>query len=150
MSEKQIKNMIANTFLDIADALETGSFGKKPVIGVAVAGTEHGMDNIYAGVKLAEKKGYKAVVIEGEDAHKQMEKMLDAGEIQGAVTMHYPFPIGVSTVGRVVTPGMGKELYLATTTGTSSTDRVESMVKNAVYGIIAAKASGVELSLIHI
>ncbi|MFR2966315.1 MAG: glycine reductase, partial [Anaerovoracaceae bacterium] len=63
MSEKQIKNMIANTFLDIADALETGSFGKKPVIGVAVAGTEHGMDNIYAGVKLAEKKGYKAVVI---------------------------------------------------------------------------------------
>ena len=29
MSEKQIKNMIANTFLDIADALETGSFGKK-------------------------------------------------------------------------------------------------------------------------
>ena len=138
MSEKQIKNMIANTFLDIADALETGSFGKKPVIGVAVAGTEHGMDNIYAGVKLAEKKGYKAVVIEGEDAHKQMEKMLDAGEIQGAVTMHYPFPIGVSTVGRVVTPGMGKELYLATTTGTSSTDRVESMVKNA------AKASGVE------
>ena len=108
---------------------------------MAVAGTEHGMDNIYAGVKLAEKKGYKAVVIEGEDAHKQMEKMLDAGEIQGAVTMHYPFPIGVSTVGRVVTPGMGKELYLATTTGTSSTDRVESMVKNAVYGIIAAKAS---------
>ena len=144
MSEKQIKNMIANTFLDIADALETGSFGKKPVIGVAVAGTEHGMDNIYAGVKLAEKKGYKAVVIEGEDAHKQMEKMLEAGEIQGAVTMHYPFPIGVSTVGRVITPGMGKELYLATTTGTSSTDRVESMVKNAVYGIIAAKASGVE------
>ena len=116
MSEKQIKSMIANTFLDIADALETGSFGKKPVIGVAVAGTEHGIDNIYAGVKLAEKKGYKAVVIEGEDAHKQMEKMLDNGEIQGAVTMHYPFPIGVSTVGRVITPGMGKELYLATTT----------------------------------
>ena len=144
MSEKQIKNMIANTFLDIADALETGSFGKKPVIGVAVAGTEHGMDNIYAGVKLAEKKGYNAVVIEGEDVHKQMYKMLEAGEIQGAVTMHYPFPIGVSTVGRVITPGMGKELYLATTTGTSSTDRVESMVKNAVYGIIAAKASGVE------
>ncbi|MBQ9961515.1 MAG: glycine reductase [Firmicutes bacterium] len=143
MSEKQIKKMIANTFLDIADALETGSFGKKPVIGVAVAGTEHGMDNIYKGVEIAEKKGFKAVVIEGEDAHKQMEAMLESGEIQGAVTMHYPFPIGVSTVGRVVTPGMGKEMYLATTTGTSSTDRVEGMVKNAVYGIIAAKASGV-------
>lgn len=143
MSEKQIKKMIADTFLDIADALETGSFGKKPVIGVAVAGTEHGMDNIYEGVKLEEKKGFKAVVIEGEDAHKKMEKMLDEGEIQGAVTMHYPFPIGVSTVGRVITPGKGKEMFLATTTGTSSTDRVEGMVKNAVYGIISAKACGI-------
>ena len=136
--------MIADTFLDIADALETGSFGKKPVIGIAVAGTELGMDNIYEGAALAEKRGYKTVVIDGEDAHKEMERMLDAGEIDGAVTMHYPFPIGVSTVGRVVTPGRGREMFLATTTGTSSTDRVEGMVKNAVYGIIAAKACGIE------
>lgn len=144
MSEKQIKKMIADTFLNIADGLETGSFGKTPVIGVAVAGSEHGMDNIENAVRLAEKKGCKAVIIEGEDAHKQMEKMLDAGEIDGAVTMHYPFPIGVSTVGRVITPAVGKEMYLATTTGTSSTDRIEGMVKNAIYGIISAKASGVE------
>lgn len=33
-------------------------------------------------------------------------------------------------------------MIIATTTGTSSTDRVESMVKNAVYGIITAKALG--------
>ena len=143
MSEKQIKEMIANTFLDVADALETGSFGRKPVIGVAVSGTEHGMDNIYEGIRLAGKKGFKAVAIEGEDAHKKMEKMLADGEIQGAVTMHYPFPIGVSTIGRVITPGKGREMFLASTTGTSSTERVEGMVKNAVYGIIAAKASGV-------
>lgn len=146
MSENKIKEMIAGTFLEIADALETGTFGKQPVIGVAVSGTEHGMDNIYEGVRLAEKKGCKAVVIEGEDAHKRMEQMMDAGEIDGAVTMHYPFPIGVSTVGRVITPGCGREMFLATTTGTSSTDRVEGMIKNAVYGIIAAKASGIEPS----
>lgn len=144
MSEKHIREMIAGTFLDVADALETGTFGKQPVIGVAVSGTEHGMDNIREGVELAEKRGFKAVVIEGEDAHKRMEQLLADGEIQGAVTMHYPFPIGVSTVGRVVTPGRGREMFLAATTGTSSTDRVEGMVKNAVYGIIAAKASGVE------
>ena len=35
-------------------------------------------------------------------------------------------------------------MFVATTTGTSSTDRVEGMVKNAIYGVIAAKASGVE------
>ena len=57
--------------------------------------------------------------------------------------MHYPFPIGVSTVGRVITPAKGKEMFVANTTGTSSGDRIEGMIKNAVYGIITAKASGV-------
>ncbi len=33
-------------------------------------------------------------------------------------------------------------MFIATTTGTSGTERVENMVKNAVYGIVAAKASG--------
>jgi len=70
--------------------------------------------------------------------------MLGSGEADGAVTMHYLFPIGVSTVGRVVTPGKGKAMYIATTTGTSSTDRVEGMVKNTLYGIITAKACGIK------
>lgn len=144
MSEMQIRKMIADTFLDIADALETGTFQKTPVIGIAVSGSEHGMENIHQAVRLAEKRGCRAVIIDGDDAHKKMEKMLESGEIDGAVTMHYPFPIGVSTIGRVITPAAGKEMYIASTTGTSSTDRIESMVRNAVYGIIAAKASGVE------
>ena len=70
--------------------------------------------------------------------------MLDTGAIDGCVTMHYPFPIGVSTVGRVVTPGKGKEMFIATTTGTSATDKVEAMIKNAIYGIITAKACGIK------
>ena len=68
-----------------------------------------------------------------------MEELLESGEIDAAVTMHYPFPVGVSTVGKIITPGMGKAMYLATTTGTSDTDRVSAMVKNAIYGIIAAR-----------
>ena len=122
---------------------QSGPVVSRPVIGIAAEGSELGMETIYEGVALAERKGYKAIIIEGDDAHKKMEAMLASGEIQGAVTMHYPFPIGVSTVGRVITPGRGKDLYLATTTGTSSVDRVEGMVKNAIYGIIASKASGV-------
>jgi len=43
----------------------------------------------------------------------------------------------------VVTPALGRDLYLATTTGTSDTDRVGAMVKNAVNGVIAAKAMGI-------
>ena len=37
-----------------------------------------------------------------------MEEMLANGEVDGAVTMHFPFPIGVSTVGRCSDTGKGK------------------------------------------
>ena len=144
MSDKRIKTLIADTFLEVADALETGQYGKKPVIGFASEGSEHGEDNIKRAMELAAYKGLDARLIEGEDIHKEMEKLLDSGEIDAAVTMHYPFPIGVSTVGKVITPGIGKPMYLATTTGTSDTDRIAGMVKNAIYGIIAAKADGIE------
>lgn len=143
MSEQQIKRMVADTFLALADAIETGRFAKQPAIGVAVSGTELGMETIREGVRLAESRGFRATIIDGEDAHKRMEAMLKCGDIDGAVTMHYPFPIGVSTVGRVVTPGRGREMFLAATTGTSATDRVTAMVKNTIYGIIAAKACGI-------
>lgn len=56
--------------------------------------------------------------------------------------MHYSFPIGVSTVGRVTTPSSGKEIFIATTTGASGIDRMEALVKNAIFGIVAAKACG--------
>jgi len=73
-----------------------------------------------------------------------MEELLKSGEVDGAVTMHFPFPIGVSTVGRVTTPAQGKEMFIATTTGTSSADRIEGMIRNAVNGEIAAKACGIK------
>ena len=73
-----------------------------------------------------------------------MERLLADGTCKGAVAMHYPFPIGVATVGRVPAPATGKPIYLATTTGTAATDRVEAMVRGAIAGIITAKACGVE------
>ena len=113
-------------------------------IAFASEGSEHGQDNIDLAVELAGKKGIEAVVSEGENAHKEMEAALADGSCKAAVTMHYPFPIGVSTVGKVVTPARGKAMYIANTTGTSDTDRVSALVKNAIAGIIAAKADGVE------
>ena len=77
------------------------------------------------------------------DAHRKMEELLDAGEIAAAVTMHYNFPVGVATVGKVITPAQGREMYLATTTGTAATDRVQAMIYNALYGIAVARATGV-------
>ncbi len=72
-----------------------------------------------------------------------MEELLESGYLDGCVTMHYNFPIGVSTVGRVVTP-MGNEMLVGTTTGTSDTERVLAMVKNTVYSIATAKALGIK------
>ena len=153
-----LEKTIAKAFLEMAEGLETGSFGKKPRIALTGMGSEHGEENAMRAAVMAARKGVDVVYIgslehEGietvhvandEEGHKKMEGMVDKGEVDGAVTMHFPFPIGVSTVGRTVTPAKGKEMFVATTTGTSSTDRVEGMVKNAIYGVIAAKASGVE------
>ncbi len=155
---------VAELFREMAEGLETGRFGRRPRVGLTVLGSEHGPEEMAAGAELAARAdGDVEVVLVGpvspEDArgrglaavwagdeaaqHARMEDLLDSGELDACVTMHYTFPIGVSTVGRVVTPGRGREMFIATTTGTSGTDRVENMVKNAVYGIAAAKACGV-------
>ncbi|WP_312280645.1 glycine/sarcosine/betaine reductase complex component C subunit alpha [Oscillibacter sp.] len=152
-----LQRTIAKTFLEMAEGLESGSYGIRPKIALTGMGSEHGEENAIAAAQMAAKRGVDVyyigtleapgvttVKVSGEDeGHKKMEELVDSGAVDGAVTMHFPFPIGVSTVGRVVTPAKGREMFIATTTGTSSADRVEGMIKNAVYGIIAAKASGV-------
>ena len=153
-----IEKIIAQSFLKMAEGLETGAFMDRPKIALTGMGSEHGEENAMAGAKMAAKRGVDVYYIgtltaEGvttipvandEEGHKKMEEMLNNHEVDGAVTMHYPFPIGVSTVGRAITPAKGREMFIANTTGTSSSDRIEGMIKNAVSGIITAKACGVE------
>ncbi|MDO5754883.1 MAG: glycine/sarcosine/betaine reductase complex component C subunit alpha [Tissierellia bacterium] len=152
--------IIADTLLEIADAIESGEFGKKPTIAVTNIGCEHGIENIAKACELAQSPQYNVVMIgkacdnykhiktievDGEDEmYEKMEQMLDQGEIDACITMHYNFPIGVSTVGRVVTPSTGKEMFIATTTGTSATHRVEAMIRNTISGIVAAKSTGIK------
>ena len=153
-----IKKMIGQVFNDIADGLETGSFGKKVRVGLTSFGSEHGTENLVKAAELAQSRDSSMEVVligpkaeteltqyevsDEDQGYKKMEELLDAGEIDACVTMHYNFPIGVSTVGRAVTPGFGKEMLIATTTGTSSAHRVEAMVLNGIYGLIVAKALG--------
>lgn len=152
-----IEKIIAQSFLKMAEGLETGAFMDRPKIALTGMGSEHGEENAMAAAKMAAKRGVDVYYIgtltaEGvttipvandEEGHKKMEEMLNNHEVDGAVTMHYPFPIGVSTVGRAITPAKGREMFIANTTGTSSSDRIEGMIKNAVSGIITAKACGV-------
>ena len=160
MAENNVKKMVGKVFNDIADAMETGQFGEKVRVGITTLGSEHGVENLVKGAELAQKRDPSIeVVLIGpkvdskltqviaeteEEGYRKMEELLDNGEIGACVTMHYSFPIGVSTVGRVITPGKGKEMIIATTTGTSSPHRVEAMVINGINGIITAKAMGIE------
>lgn len=153
-----LEKTIAKAFLEMAEGLENGSYGTRPRIALTGMGSEHGEENAMAAAQMAAKRGvdvYYIGTLEAEgvttvkvadedEGHKKMEELVEKGEVDGAVTMHFPFPIGVSTVGRAVTPAKGKEMFIANTTGTSSSDRIEGMIKNAVYGIITAKASGVK------
>lgn len=153
------KAMIADVFNDIAEGIRSGSFGKKVRIGLTILGSEHGVDEMVKAAELAARKynDFEIVLIgskvdtnltlveveSAEEGHKLMTSMLEKGELDGCVTQHFDFPIGVSTVGKVVTPAFGKEMILATTTGTTSTNRVEGMVMNAISGIAVAKANGI-------
>lgn len=153
-----VETIIAKSFLKMAEGLENGSFADRPKIVLTGMGSEHGEENAMAAAKMAASRGVDVYYIgtltaEGvttvpvadeEEGHKKMEQMVESGEVDGAVTMHFPFPIGVSTVGRAVTPARGREMFIANTTGTSSGDRIEGMILNAVDGIIAAKACGVQ------
>ena len=158
MMAQNIQKIIAETFLEMADGIESGRYGKRPKIALTGMGSEHGEENSMQAALMAAGEGIDVYYIgsleaegvttikvkDDEEGHAKMEELLESGEVDAAVTMHYPFPIGVSTVGRVVTPARGKEVFIANTTGTSSTDRIEGMVKNAICGIIAAKACGVK------
>ena len=156
---KEINKIIGNSFLEIAQSIENKDFGPKIKIALTTLGSEHHSEVLIQGAKEAQDdmnnlevviigdkvEGFECYETDCEnEMHQIMEKLLDEGKIQGCVTRHYNFPVGVSTVGKVPTPSLGKETFIATTTGTASTDRTEAMFKNALYGIITAKTMGKE------
>ncbi|RRH58415.1 glycine reductase, partial [Clostridioides difficile] len=47
------KKVIADVFLEVANAIESGEFGKKVKIGVTTLGSEHGVENMVNGAQLA-------------------------------------------------------------------------------------------------
>ena len=153
-----LEKRVAEVFMEMAEGLETGQFGARPKIALTGMGSEHGEENSMAATREAAAAGIDVYYIgtledpavttikvaDDEEGHAKMDELLDAHEVDGAVTMHYPFPIGVSTVGRSITPAFGRQMFIANTTGTSASERIEGMILNAIYGIITAKACGVE------
>lgn len=151
------EEFIAKTFMAMADGLAMGTIGPRSKIALTGMGSELGENNVLAGALLAAQKGVDVSYIgtqehdglrtvfaaDAQEGHRKMEAMLEAHEVDGAVTMHFPFPIGISTIARVVTPARGRQMFIAAATGTAGTDRVESMIRNALYGVITAKTCGI-------
>ena len=136
---------------DDLDVLVT--IGENPVttrktrVGLTLWGSEHGAAELTHAAEMAQaaNSDIEVVVIEAnseKEIHEKMDAMLKSGQLDAAVTMHYNFPIGVSTVGRVITPGRGQKMLIANTTGTSDTRRTAALLKNTIQGIAVAKACG--------
>ncbi len=151
------KLSLAKSLEEIASLLESGESLNKPTIAVTNFLSELGLDNvnnainnvkddaniIIVGEKFTDEFEYYEAKDDATNAD-VIENLFKEGKIDAAITMHYPFPIGVSTVGRVIAPANGKQVYVANTTGTNDTNREKAMVLNAIDGIIAAKANGIE------
>ncbi|KRT35739.1 glycine/sarcosine/betaine reductase complex component C subunit alpha [Acetomicrobium hydrogeniformans] len=161
MSDVNLKKLIGEALIEIVDAAKGG--GKFVPIGLMSSGSELGSEEMALGGRLAQQQYpfIKVVMIgprvEGfddlewietddceADIQNAMEKALKEGRIKGAVALHYPFPLGVATVGMIHAPAKGKPLIISTSTGTSSANRVEAMVLNAIYGVAVAKARGIK------
>ena len=151
---------IAKVFNSLAEGLEGGSFAPKFPIGLTIPGSEHGNEELVKAARIAatnypdldivliggeEVQGFKCFPCkELEEAHKKMESLFAEGIIKAAVTMHYNFPLGVSTVGKVITPAKGKEMIIATTTGTTDANKYKAMLLNVLAGVATAKANGIK------
>ncbi len=136
---------------------------ERTVIGVMAARSELGPVELLEGARLAQRQDPRLKVLAigprtagyddldwletgdcDADIAAAMEKALTEGTISGAVALHYPFPIGVTTIGRVVTPARGRSLMVASTTGTSSGQALEALILNAIYGRAVARSLGIE------
>lgn len=157
----EIKKLIGSALQEIIDTAKNGK--PKIRVGLMASGSEHGPEEIAKGALLARNvqpvligpkiSGYENLeYIECAecDIPDVLNEAIEDGRISGAVAMHFPFPLGVTTIGRVSTPGRGKQMLLASTTGTSSTQRGEAMLRNAIYGIAVSKSLGIKNPVVGI
>lgn len=158
---KDKRHIIGEALAELVAQAHTG--GPKVRVGLMASGSEHGSEELLAGTARAMEQDSRLQVVaigprapgydtlqwlkttDGEAAiTSAMESALADGSISAAVALHYPFPLGVTTIGRVLTPARGRPLLVAASTGMSAISRIEAMVRNAVYGIAVAKALGME------
>ncbi|MBB5142993.1 glycine/sarcosine/betaine reductase complex component C subunit alpha [Desulfovibrio intestinalis] len=162
MASQDNKRAILGKALE--DLVTRARSGREPCrIGLMAAGGEHSDTEFLSAAATAMKEDASLTVVgvgprpaglipagmdwietgcDGGELAAGMEKAMEEGRIQGAVALHYPFPLGVTTVGRILTPALGKAMFVACTTGMSASQRQQALLRNAVLGMAVAKAMG--------
>lgn len=154
------RKIIGHALTELVEQVRTGNTSVH--VGLMASGSELGAEELLRGATTAMQQDAKLQVVAigarmsgydnlewietpntEADIAATMESALDNGLISGAVALHYPFPLGVATIGRVLTPARGKPLLIASCTGMSATSRTEAMLRNAVLGIAVAKSLGI-------
>ena len=78
-----VEKMIAETFLEMAQGLESGSYGKRPKIALTGMGSEHGEENAMEAALMAAKDGVDVYYIGSLEAegvtvtHEGIDKRID-------------------------------------------------------------------------
>lgn len=153
------RRLIADALGTIVEKARHGGCVTK--IGLMASGSELGQNEVLCGGRLAQAanpllrvvaigprlSGFEDLEwIETPDCEAgiaaAIKQSLQEKAVAGVVAMHFPFPIGVATIGRIVTPWRGHPMFISSCTGSSAALRQEALLRNAVYGIAAAKACG--------
>jgi betaine reductase len=163
------RSLIGEVLTEIVKDLRDGRSSSAVRIGLMSVGSEHDDDGdsgqgelikgavramrqdktvevVMIGPRKTDGKGLSWIETPDREADicRALEDALNAGDISGAVAMHYPFPIGTATIGRIITPLAGREVLIASSTGGTAAGRVEAMVKNAICGIAVARSLGAD------
>lgn len=133
--------LIGEALADLVAAAKGG--GPRTRIGLMVAGGEVPAEEYLRGASLAMRRDPRIQAVglgpkpDGllpddmdwietpaceADMAAAMEKALEStgpGALQGAVALHYPFPVGVATLGRIQTPARGRPMILASSTASA-------------------------------
>ena len=147
---------------ELAEVLRSAAEGlrgqrRRVPVALTALGSELPVEDLLAAAQLASDEIDPVIIgpeaIEGvayhaadelTAAHRKMNELFEAGEIAAAVTLHYSFPLGVTTITCLVCPATGRRMVLASTTGSSDTLRTAALVKNAISGVALAKAMGIK------
>jgi len=132
---------------------------KKIKIAVSTLGYEHDIEEIINActevmnhntniepIIIGKENSYGKVqsikILKEAEINSTLNELIDNNTVDGALAMHYPFAIGIASVSKLNSHISGKNYFLATTTGNSSSKRVEALIKNTIAGISVAKADG--------